>query len=112
MSRSAPVKFDLTSSITTFGALLRYLRQRSQLTQRDLALATGYSISQISRLEKNERLPDEMTLLAVFVPALGLEQEPATVDRLLALAFPTQHFQNATRKTFFRFTAEIFDGGF
>ncbi len=86
MSRSAPVKLDVISSITNFGDLLRYLRQRNQLTQRDLALATGYSISQISRLEQNQRLPDEMTLLAVFVPALGLEQEPATVDQLLALA--------------------------
>jgi predicted ATPase/transcriptional regulator with XRE-family HTH domain len=90
MSRSAPVKLGLISSLTTFGALLRYLRQRSQLTQRDLALATGYSISQISRLEQNERLPDEMTLQAVFVPALGLEQEPATAERLLALARRTR----------------------
>ena len=86
MSRSAPVKLDIITTITTFGELLRYLRQRSQLTQRDLALVVGYSISQISRLEHNERLPDELTLLAVFVPALGLEQEPTTVERLLALA--------------------------
>lgn len=86
MSRSPPLKLDLLCSIPNFGALLRYLRQRLQLTQRELALATGYSFSQISRLEQNQRLPDEMTLLAVFVPALGLEQEPATIDRLLALA--------------------------
>jgi len=86
MSRSASVKLDLLTSITTFGDLLRYLRQRAQLTQRDLALAVGYSISQISRLEHNQRLPDELTLLAVFVPALGLAQEPATVAQLLALA--------------------------
>src|SRR5262245_42825122 len=86
MSSSARRKLDLHASITNFGALLRYLRQLVQLTQRELALATGYSFSQISRLEQNERLPDEMTLLAVFVPALGLEQEPETVDRLLALA--------------------------
>src|SRR4051812_7959510 len=86
MSRSAPSKPDVIASSITFGDLLRYLRQRSQMTQRDLALAVGYSISQISRLEHNERLPDELTLLAVFVPALGLEQEPGTVERLLALA--------------------------
>ena len=65
MSRSAPVKLDLIASITAFGDLLRYLRQRNQVTQRDLALATSYSISQISRLEHNQRLPDELTLLAV-----------------------------------------------
>ncbi|MEZ4737061.1 MAG: helix-turn-helix domain-containing protein [Caldilineaceae bacterium] len=86
MSRSAAAKDDIIAAITTFGDLLRYLRQRAQMTQRDLALATGYSISQISRLEHNQRLPDEMTLLAVFVPALGLEQELATVQQLLALA--------------------------
>jgi hypothetical protein len=37
-------------------------------------------------LEHNERLPDELTLLAVFVPALRSKQEPAAVERLLALA--------------------------
>lgn len=86
MSRSTPGKSDVLASFTTFGDLLRYLRQHRQLTQRDLALATGYSISQISRLEHNERLPDELTLLAVFVPALGLEEEPATVEHFLLLA--------------------------
>lgn len=86
MSTPAPLKLDLISSITNFGDLLRYLRQRAQMTQRELALAVGYSISQISRLEHNQRLPDEMMLLAVFVPALGLEQEPETVERLLTLA--------------------------
>lgn len=86
MSKSAPVKLNVIASLTNFGDLLRYLRQRAHLTQRNLALAVGYSVSQISRLEHNERLPDESTLLSVFVPALGLEQEPATAERLLALA--------------------------
>lgn len=62
MSRAAPVKLDVIASLTTFGELLRYLRQRAQLTQRDLALAVGYSISQISRLDQNQRLPN-----AIFV---------------------------------------------
>lgn len=74
------------STIATFGELLKFLRRRAQLTQRDLAIAVGYSISQISRLEQNERLPDAMTLLAIFVPALGLEKEPDLTARLLALA--------------------------
>ena len=43
----------------TFGTLLKYLRRRAGLTQRQLALAVGYSESQISRLEKDERAPDE-----------------------------------------------------
>ena len=67
MSRLAPVKLDTIASITTFGDLLRYLRQCNQMTQRDLALSVGYSISQISRLEHNERLPDE--LFAQFAAA-------------------------------------------
>jgi hypothetical protein len=30
-------------SFTTFGEMLRYLRRRAQLTQRELGLAVGYS---------------------------------------------------------------------
>ena len=69
-----------------FGEMLRYLRRRARLQQRDLAIAVGYSESQISRLEQNQRLPDMSTLAALFVPALGLETEPALAERLLELA--------------------------
>jgi transcriptional regulator with XRE-family HTH domain len=41
----------------TFGELLRFLRRKADLTQRELAIAVGYSESQISRLEKNEARP-------------------------------------------------------
>ncbi|MGE5378255.1 MAG: PQQ-binding-like beta-propeller repeat protein, partial [Bacteroidota bacterium] len=71
---------------TTFGDLLRYLRRRVGLTQMDLAETVGYSDSQISRLEQNLRLPDIPTIQSLFVPALGLEEEPKAVARLLALA--------------------------
>ncbi|MBA3468677.1 MAG: helix-turn-helix domain-containing protein [Herpetosiphonaceae bacterium] len=74
------------ASFTGFGAMLKYLRRRSQLTQRDLALAVGYSVPHLCRLEQNQRLPDLATLLALFVPALDLEQEPEWVGRLLELA--------------------------
>ena len=76
------------SSLTfdTFGELLKYLRRRAQLTQRELAIAVGYSEAHLSRLEKNQRLPDLATLAALFIPALGLEEEPETVSRLLELA--------------------------
>ncbi|MFN8494476.1 MAG: helix-turn-helix domain-containing protein [Caldilineaceae bacterium] len=74
------------ASFTTFGALLRYLRRRAQLTQRDLGIAVGYSEGHITRLEKNQRLPDLTALMALFVPALLPDQEPETVGRLLALA--------------------------
>lgn len=70
----------------TFGDLLRFLRRRIGLTQMELAIVVGYSNTQISRLEQNERLPDIPTIEARFVSALGLEDEPKAVARLLDLA--------------------------
>ncbi len=46
----------------------------------------GYGHTQISRLEQNLRLPDIPTIEAQFIPALGLEEEPKAVARLLDLA--------------------------
>lgn len=76
-------------SFGTFGELLRFLRRKSGLTQRELALAVGYSESQISRLERNERAPDQATLAARFVPALYLEEQPEWVARFLELGLST-----------------------
>ncbi|MBI5651807.1 MAG: PD40 domain-containing protein [Chloroflexi bacterium] len=73
-------------SFATFGDLLKFLRRRARLTQLELSIAVGYSEAQISRLEKNLRLPDLATLKALFVPALHLEHEPETTTRLLTLA--------------------------
>jgi predicted ATPase/transcriptional regulator with XRE-family HTH domain len=73
-------------SFQTFGDLLKYLRRRARLTQREVAIAVGYSEAQISRLEQNQRLPDVAALTALFIPALYLEDEPLTVDRLMELA--------------------------
>ena len=70
----------------SFGTMLRYLRRRARMQQRDLAIAVGYSESQICRLEQNQRLPDITTLAALFVPALGLEREPDLAGQLLELA--------------------------
>ena len=91
MSRTSvitPEKF------TTFGELLRFLRRKADLTQRELAIAVGYSESQISRLEKNERAPEEATLAARFVPALYIEDETQWITRLLELG-STTHLQAA-----------------
>jgi WD40 repeat protein/transcriptional regulator with XRE-family HTH domain len=71
---------------TTFGDLLKYLRRRERLTQLELSIAVGYSEAQISRLEKNQRLPDLAAVKALFIPALHLEQEPVLCAQLLALA--------------------------
>lgn len=71
---------------TSFGDLLRYLRRRAQLTQRDLGIAVGYSEAHINRFEKNKRLPDPMAVAALFVPALDLKGEPGLAQRLIELA--------------------------
>ena len=71
---------------TTFGDLLKYLRRRVGLTQRELSIAVGYSDTQISRLEQNERMPDLATLTARFLPALHIEDQPEVAERLLELA--------------------------
>jgi predicted ATPase/transcriptional regulator with XRE-family HTH domain len=70
----------------TFGELLHYLRERAELSQRELALQVGYHYSYISRIEKNERFPDIAVLKAQFIPAMGLEEEPDWAGRLLELA--------------------------
>ncbi len=77
---------DTLEKFTTFGDLLRYLRRRAGITQTELSIAVGYSISQISRLEQNLRLPDIPTIQARFIEPLGLEEEPKTIARLIELA--------------------------
>jgi predicted ATPase len=72
--------------IATFGELIRYLRHRVRLTQRELSIAVGYGEAQISRLESGYRPPDLATVAARFVPSLQLEAESELADRLLALA--------------------------
>ncbi len=71
---------------TTFGDLLKYLRRRVGLTQRELSIAVGYSDTQISRLEQNERMPDIATITARFLPVLHLEDQPEVAERLVELA--------------------------
>jgi WD40 repeat protein/DNA-binding XRE family transcriptional regulator len=71
---------------TGFGDLLKFLRRRAGLTQRELSIAVGYSHAQISRLELGQRNPDLATIAARFVPVLHLEKEPGVAERLLELA--------------------------
>jgi len=73
-------------SFTSFGELLRFLRERVELSQKELALQVGYHYSYMSRIEKNQRTPDPTTLMARFVPALNLDAEPEWTARLLELA--------------------------
>ncbi len=74
------------ASFPNFGDLLRYLRKRAELSQRELALQVGYHHSSMSRIENNEYVPDPAVLMSRFVPALRLEKEPAWTRRLLELA--------------------------
>jgi predicted ATPase len=77
---------SLLESFATFGDLLTYLRRRARLTQRELAIAVGYSREQITKLENNQRLPDVTALKALFVPALDLDERPDLTERFLQLA--------------------------
>lgn len=74
------------NAFATFGDLLKYLRRRAHLTQLELSITVGYSEAQISRLEKNLRLPDLTALKALFIPALHLEDERQLAARLIELA--------------------------
>lgn len=58
-----------------FGTLLKQLRKRAGMTQADLAAAVGYSVSFISNLELNQRLPAVQMVMQTFVPALGLQND-------------------------------------
>jgi transcriptional regulator with XRE-family HTH domain len=82
---SAPAALP-EAATATFGGLLKFLRRRAQLSQRELGLAVGYSESQISRLERNDRLPYMAALAALYLPALQLENDPAAAALLMALA--------------------------
>ena len=74
----------------TFGASLRFLRKRAQLTQDELGRAVGYSREQIARLENGSRLPDLAVVAALFVPALLPERDRALTEQFLALAGRTR----------------------
>lgn len=76
---------------TSFGALLRFLRRRAQLTQRDLGIAVGYSEGHINRFEHGKHWPDPAGVAALFVPALFLNDEPELAARLIELAAQSRH---------------------
>ena len=96
-----PASFITASpdSFIDFGELVRYLRVRAELSQRELALQVGYHYSYMSRIESNERIPDFATLMARFVPVLGLDDEPAWTERLLRLATSEGKTMTPRRRT-------------
>jgi len=76
----------LQPTTANFGDLLRQLRRRAGMTQRDLAAAVGYSVAMICSLEKGDRLPDVTVVAARFASALALQDDPALAARLVAAA--------------------------
>ena len=68
MAKSRSVLNSVT--LTTFGELLRYFRERAKLSQRELAQRVGYHYSYISRLEKNERILNVSILQKLFIPQI------------------------------------------
>jgi len=81
------------ASFKTLGDLLRYLRERAHLSQRELAALVNYHYSTISRIEKNNHIPDAPTLMGRFVPALDLDNKPEWIARLRELASPEKRIQ-------------------
>jgi LuxR family transcriptional regulator, maltose regulon positive regulatory protein len=73
-------------SFVHFGTLLRFLRVRARLSQRELSIAVGYSEAHLSRLEAGQRRPDPDAVRAHFLPALDLQHASPWSERLLALA--------------------------
>ncbi len=71
---------------STFGPLLKQLRKRAGMTQRDLAAALGYSSALISSLEKAQRRPDLQAVTERFIPALGLQGDPHNAAHLIEQA--------------------------
>lgn len=69
-----------------FGILLKVLRKRAGMTQGDLAAALNCSDTQISKLEKAQRQPDLEAVITHFIPALGLQDDPATAAHLIERA--------------------------
>jgi transcriptional regulator with XRE-family HTH domain len=110
--RSFVTKALALDSLTTFGDLLKYLRQRERLTQRDLGQAVGYGQAQINRLESNTRLPDVGLVVAQFIAALHLEDDLPAAARLVELAAqargePVPASFTLTRSTRHELTEEV-----
>lgn len=89
-------------SFTMFGDLLRHLRQRERLTQRELGQAVGYGEAQINRLESGVRLPDVGLVVAQFIPALHLQDWPEAAAQLVKLAAQARGEPVPTAFTFAR----------
>src|SRR5690348_413012 len=81
----------LHTSLTTFGAALRYARRAARLTQSELGIAVGYSREHINRLEQGQRVPDVQIVHALLLAALGLDPTTPLAKHLIVLASTARH---------------------
>jgi predicted ATPase len=84
LSDSPPAHDPLSGG--SFGVLLRHLRRKARLTQRELGVAVGYSEAHIARLESDQRKPDPAAVTGRFIESLALEPDGVEAQRLVALA--------------------------
>jgi transcriptional regulator with XRE-family HTH domain len=73
-------------TVESFGSYLRFLRRRARMTQTELSTAVGYSPGQISMLENGQRQPNVAAVSALFIAALGLQQDIQASKKLIELA--------------------------
>jgi transcriptional regulator with XRE-family HTH domain len=67
---------------STFGELLKYLRRQARITQRELAIAVGYSDTQISRIEQEPKWVARLLKLAKAAQADGVSEMHNKADSL------------------------------
>ncbi len=89
---------DSTPEFTSFGVMLRHLRRKARLTQRELGTAVGYSEAHIARLEANQRRPDVAAITGRFIEALDLS-EPEVIEHFVSLASATRKRGSASTAT-------------
>jgi predicted ATPase len=75
-----------TPAFRTFGEMLRHLRRRARMTQRELGIAVGYSEAHIARLESNQRTPDPAVVSGQMVEALSVHPQSEEASQFLSLA--------------------------
>src|SRR4029079_10690954 len=84
--KKAKAQAMILSETIPFGLLLKQLRKRAGMTQRDLAAALNYSDALISNLENGQRLPNVDAVVERFIPALGLQDDPVMASNLVEQA--------------------------
>lgn len=86
LARMTEASTPTPPAFRTFGEMLRHMRRRARLTQRELGIAVGYSEAHIARLESNQRTPDPAVVSGVMIEALSMHPQSDEAVQLIALA--------------------------